>query len=50
MPFVHVEMAILHENKEESQFSTAALQGKLTVPFLKSKIVLKAKICVKIWL
>ena len=50
MPFVHVEMAILHENKEESQFFTAALQGRHTVLFLRSKMVLKAKICVKIWL
>ena len=34
----------------KTNFPPLALQGKLTVLSFRSKIVLKAKICVKFWL
>ena len=50
MPFVHLEMAIETKIERKNNFPPLALQGKLTVLSFRSKIVLKAKICVKVWL
>ena len=47
MPFVHVEIAVWNENGEKNQFSPLGLQRRLTVLSFRSKIGLKAKICVK---